>query len=149
MVARITPITSIVRGTRDRMSPCLPRLGAEFAAVEPEKSYVAMLSHLPLRRLRTLPYFIWCTWQIQDQLKLASGLIGYTLRAKILRKESFTLSLWENEAALQRFVQTDPHRQVMRDLVGCLNQPEFQIWTVQGSEAPLVFERELHRLTQR
>ena len=119
----------------------------QFAVVQPEKSYVAMLSYLPVRRLRTVPRFIWCLWQVEDQLKLANGLVGYTLRAKIFAKEFFTLSVWDNEEALRRFVMADPHRGFMRDLIERMGQTEFQVWTVQGAELPLVFERELHRLT--
>ena len=121
----------------------------QFSVVAPEKSYVALLSRLPLRRLRTIPRFIWSTWQVEDQLKLASGLVGYTLRTKLFAKEFFTLSVWENEAALRRFVMENPHRRFMRELVELMHPTEFQLWTVQGAELPLVFERELHRLTRR
>ena len=121
----------------------------QIAVVEPERSYLAMLLRLPLGRLRTIPRFVCRLWQVEDQLRLASGLVGYTLRTKVFAKEFFVLSVWESEAALRRFVIEDPHRQFMHELVGLLGASELQLWTVQGAELPLVFDRELHRLTRR
>ena len=118
----------------------------QAVAVEPERSYAAMVSYLPVRRLRTIPRFLWHVWLIRRQLKHATGLIGYTLQARIFSKHFFTLSVWENEEALSRFIEQEPHRTIMAKLAGAMGETEFQIFSVKGAELPLSFKKELHRL---
>ena len=123
----------------------LPWHGA--VAVEPERSYTAMVSYLPVARFRTVPRFLRHAWRILRQLKQATGLIGYTLRARILARQFFTLSVWESEEALRRFVEQEPHRGIMAKLAGAMGKTEFRFFSVKGTELPLTFEKELHRLT--
>jgi len=42
--------------------------------------------------------------RIQRQLRTSSGLIGYSLRARLASKRFWTLSAWEDAATLQAFV---------------------------------------------
>jgi hypothetical protein len=120
----------------------------QFKAPEPERAYAALLTYLPLKNHLTVPRFLWYTLQIQKQLKQVTGVVGYTLRAKILVKTFWTLSVWENEAALQAFVGQQPHSDVMKMLAGRMGATAFQGWTVKGSEIPLRLENELHRLVR-
>lgn len=117
--------------------------------VEPERSYAAMVSSLPVERFRTVPRFLWHVLQIRAQLKHAAGLVGYTLQARIFSKRFFTLSVWESEEALRRFVELEPHRTIMANLAGATGKTEFKFFSVKGTELPLAFEKELHRLTAR
>jgi heme-degrading monooxygenase HmoA len=48
------------------------------------------------------------------QLHRSGRLIGYAPRAELLTKRFFTLSAWEDEVALHRFVHGQPHAQTMR-----------------------------------
>jgi hypothetical protein len=116
--------------------------------VEPERSYTALVSYLPLKSFRKLPQFLWYVVQIQGQLKRSPGLVGYTLQARIFRKVFFTLSVWDSETALRAFVQQAPHVLIMGKLAGHMAKTEFQQWSVKGSELPLVFEKELYRLSR-
>jgi hypothetical protein len=120
---------------------------SEFAVAEPERSYTAMVSYLPVESFRTVPRFLWYVLQILNQLRHATGLIGYTLQARIFSKRFFTLSVWESEEALRRFVEQEPHRGIVRDLAGAMGKTEFRFFSVKGTELPLTFEKELHRLT--
>jgi quinol monooxygenase YgiN len=87
-----------------------------FRQAVPEREYVAMLTYLPLRSLWNVPQFFYYTGRIQSQLKSAPGLIGYSLLAHVREKRFWTLSVWENDAALERFVGQQPHRQAMLGL---------------------------------
>jgi hypothetical protein len=113
-----------------------------------EREYSAMLTYLPLKNHLTTPRFLWFTLQIQRQLKQTTGVVGYTLRAKILAKTFWTLSAWENESAMQTFVEQQPHSDVMKKLAESMGATAFQRWAVKGSELPLRLDNELHRLAR-
>jgi heme-degrading monooxygenase HmoA len=87
---------------------------------------------------RTRPVF--------DQLVASRGAIGFSLRAKVLGKTAWTLSVWENEADLQAFSGGQPHRQVMADLGPSLSGAKFVRWTVPGSALPPHWDEALKRL---
>jgi hypothetical protein len=45
--------------------------------------------------------------------------------ARVFRKRFWTLSVWENEAALRKFVVQMPHGRVMTALEGKMEQTHF------------------------
>jgi hypothetical protein len=53
--------------------------------VSPDHEYTAMASRLPLRAYRSIPRFLRDTVRIRRQLATISGLVGYTLRADLMR----------------------------------------------------------------
>jgi quinol monooxygenase YgiN len=53
---------------------------------------------------------------VRKQLAAAGGLIGYTLRARPLARDYWTLSVWTDRIALREFMRTPPHVQVMTSL---------------------------------
>jgi hypothetical protein len=119
----------------------------QIDVVDPARSYTALLGYVQLKSFLLLPRFAWYGAQIEKQLKQTAGLIGYRLRAEFFAREFFHLSAWEDETAVQTFVHQQPHLRIMEKLIGRLGKTEFRYWTVKGSELPLVFERELQRLS--
>jgi quinol monooxygenase YgiN len=117
-----------------------------FQQPDPAREYLALLSELPLLRFRDLGAFILYSGRIQGQLKRTPGVLGYSLLAHIQRKQFWTLSVWESESALQDFVVSPPHEQVMRSLRGKMGPTRFVRWTLCGSEVP---PRWAHALTRR
>jgi hypothetical protein len=112
-----------------------------FQEADPGREYLALLSYLPLiRRSRALPRFLWYTFQITRQLRVARGLIGYAMEMRPLRGEFWTLSAWEGEEALREFVGQPPHGHVMRTLAPHMGATNFIRWRAQGSELPLNWE---------
>jgi hypothetical protein len=107
-----------------------------FRQPEPDREYLALLTELPLKRFRDLGSFLLHTWRIRAQLRRTPGLLGYSLRAHILRREFWTLSVWEGDAALREFVVASPHAQVMAALQGKMGQTRFVRWSMRGSELP-------------
>ncbi len=107
-----------------------------FSRPDPDRDYLVLLSELPLRRFRDLAAFLRRTWRIQGQLRRTPGLLGYSLLARILKRQFWTLSVWEGEAALRQFVVENPHRQVMLALRGKMDQTRFVRWSIRGSEFP-------------
>jgi hypothetical protein len=99
--------------------------------------YVALLSFLPLKQYRTIPLFLWLTFQTQRQLHKSQGLIGYSLHAQPLRRQFWTLSAWENQQSLMHFVHQVPHAKIMRMLAPHMGKTQFMQWKVKASEIPL------------
>ena len=103
---------------------------------DPTKDYVVLLTYLPLKRLTSTPAFLRDVQRIRGQLSRASGLIGYSMRARPLRREYWTLSVWDGERALLDFVRHRPHSDVMSALRNRMGPTDFLRWRIGGS-APL------------
>jgi hypothetical protein len=107
-----------------------------FHQPDPDREYLVLLSELPLQRFRDLGVFLLYTWRIQGQLRRTPGVLGYSLLAHIFKRQFWTLSVWESEAALQQFVVDHPHSQVMTALQGKMGQTHFVRWSIRGSAFP-------------
>jgi hypothetical protein len=82
---------------------------------------------------------------ITKQLAAAQGLIAYSLLARPITKNFWTLSVWENEAALQAFVHDPPHVRLMASLTPHMRKTKFVRWKVKGSQLPLRWDDALRR----
>jgi hypothetical protein len=60
--------------------------------MEPGTGYLVMASHLPLKRITATVRFFRGVSAVRKQLATADGLIGYTLRARPLARDYWTLS---------------------------------------------------------
>jgi hypothetical protein len=111
-------------------------------SLEPERDYIALITYLPLTTHWIIPKFLYLTMQIQKQLAESDGAIGYALIAHILKKEFWTMSVWENDDGLSRFVMTGAHLRTMRELVRYLSDKrKFVNVNIKGYEIPLPWER--------
>jgi hypothetical protein len=117
-----------------------------FATPEDSREYVALLSYLPLSTWSVIPRFMRYTLQIRRQLADSGGLIGYSMDANVASREFWTLSVWEDEESLMRFVGRNPHSRVMADLVPYMGQTKFVQWRVSGSNIPLNWEEARNRM---
>ena len=71
--------------------------------IEPDRTYVAMASRLPLQRYRSTLRFLRYTLAIRRQLAAANGLVGYSLYAQLTRKTFWTFSGWADGDSLDAF----------------------------------------------
>ena len=108
-----------------------------FRPPEPDREYLALLTELPLARFRDLGRFVLYTRRIAAQLRKTPGVLGYSLMAHVFSKRFWTLSVWEDDTVLAKFVVQTPHAQVMSALAGKMNQTRFVRWSIRGSEYPL------------
>lgn len=123
--------------------PTLPWISA--GSVDPERQYIALLSYLPVKRGSRIPWFMLHATRIMGQLRRSTGLVGYSLRARLMAKSFWTLSVWEDEAALSRFVRAQPHAGTMAAVAPHMDKPRFVHWTLKGSEVPVDWEDALKR----
>jgi len=103
---------------------------------DPGREYLVLLSYLPLRVYRKIPAFFRYTIQIQGQLRETPGVIGYSMRVKVWKRNFWTLSVWENERALTDFVGKAPHREAMKKISPYMGATKFTRWKVPGSAIP-------------
>ena len=89
-----------------------------------------MASHLPLKRITGTVRFFRAVAAIRKQLATADGLMGYTLRAHVLARDYWTLSVWQDEAALRGFMSTPPHLEIMNSLKPLMGPTKFVTWTI-------------------
>ena len=116
-----------------------------LAPAEPDAEYLVMLTYLPLARLRKLPAFLRVTLAIRRQLEHTDGVLGYSMRARPLRLQFWTLSAWRNRAALNAFVRVRPHLGAMADLRGGMGSARFIEWRVRGATLPPKWEDAMQR----
>ncbi|MGC8603228.1 MAG: DUF3291 domain-containing protein [Desulfomonilaceae bacterium] len=62
-------------------------------------------------------------------------MIGYSLRADLIKNNFWTLSVWENEAALRGFAFAGFHKGVMKLLRKHMGPTRFIKWAVTGADA--------------
>ena len=119
---------------------------AERRPIDPRREYVAMASRLPLTSYRFIPGFLRGTLQIRRQLAQTPGLLGYTLNAGLARKTFWTFSVWEDQASLDKFAVSDPHRRIIGRLRPRMRPTRFEFFPVSGSDLPLTWKQILARL---
>lgn len=104
------------------------------AEMEPGTGYLVMASHLPLTRITATVHFLRAGSAVRKQLAAADGLIGYTLRARPLARDYWTLSVWKDNTALREFVRTPPHVQLMTSLKPYMGPTKFVTWTISAAD---------------
>ena len=104
------------------------------AEMEPGTGYLVMASHLPLRRITATVRFFRGVSAVRKQMAAAEGLIGYTLRAKPLARDYWTLSVWKDKTALREFMRTPPHVQLMTSLKPLMGPTRFVTWTISAAD---------------
>ena len=102
--------------------------------MESGTGYLVMASHLPLKRITATVRFFRAVSAVRKQLATAEGLIGYTLRARPLARDYWTLSVWKDDTALRQFMRTPPHVQVMTSLKPFMGPTKFVTWTASAAD---------------
>jgi heme-degrading monooxygenase HmoA len=116
---------------------------AEF---EPGSEYFVMASYLPLQKLSSTVRFFRAVSAVRKQLADTHGLVGYTLRAKVLGHNYWTLSVWEDESSLRRFMRTPPHLHVMTSLKPFMGATKFVTWNVAADDGRPGWKTAIDRL---
>jgi quinol monooxygenase YgiN len=114
--------------------------------LEPGREYLVMASHLPLRNITSTLRFFRAVGAIRKQLRTAPGLIGYTLRAKPLARDYWTVSVWTDLSALQTFMRTPPHLGVMDSLKPHMGPTKFVQWNITAADGLPGWSGALERL---
>jgi hypothetical protein len=119
-----------------------------LAPVDVGREYVALLSYLPLRSYLKMPLFARFSYAIHRQMLVTPGAVGYSMRAKVLSRQFWTLSVWESERALMEFVAKVPHGKIMKALAPHMGATAFSRWKILGSGIPPRWEDAIRRSVQ-
>jgi hypothetical protein len=120
----------------------------KLAVTAENREYVALLSYLPLRSYWRVPAFFRYTFQIQRQMLETPGAIGYAMRAQVLSRNFWTLSVWENDKALMDFVRKAPHGEAMKMIAPDMGPTKFTRWKVTGDAVPPSWDEAMKREPQ-
>lgn len=104
---------------------------------DPSREYLVLLSFLPLKRLWRISWFALQANRITKQLERSAGVTGYSVNSRLFMGRFWTLSAWEDEAALQAFVRAAPHVATMRAMIPHMDPTRFVRWTVRGVDLPV------------
>jgi hypothetical protein len=104
---------------------------------DPERTYQAFGTKLPLTSALYIPGFLRDTRRIRHQLAAADGIVGYGLLAELRAKTFWTVSVWDDEASLRAFAAAEPHRSIMRRVPGRMGLSAFQPFDVVGTDLPI------------
>jgi len=105
-----------------------------------------MASHLPLIRISATLQFFRGVGAVRKQLATAEGLIGYTLRAKPLARDYWTLSVWKDEPSLRQFMRTAPHVRLMSSLKPIMGLTKFVQWQIAAADGRPTWSDAMARL---
>lgn len=119
--------------------PALPWVRRE--AINPDVTYVAMASRLPLNHYRSVPGFLRDALAIRRQLAGAPGLIGYALDAELAKRTFWTFSVWREREDLDSFAVSDPHRRIITRLRPLMGETRFEFFPLPGKEMPMTWEQ--------
>jgi hypothetical protein len=97
---------------------------------------VVLASRLELPSYRLVPGFMRRALAVHKATKTADGAIGASLDARPAGKVFWTLSVWQDEASLRRFVGHPVHRAVMQRYRGRTKHTTFTTWTI-PADTPL------------
>jgi hypothetical protein len=119
--------------------PALPWV--EGHSIDANGDYVAMASRLPLKSYRSIPGFLRDALKIRRQLAHTPGLVGYALNAQLARKTFWTFSVWDDQASVDTFAVTDPHRQITRALQPLMGTTKFEFFPIAGNALPMTWKQ--------
>ena len=91
---------------------------------------ISMASRLELRRYRDVPRFLLAALRLRQQFGDARGSVQLRLAARPMRRSFFTASIWKDRAALDDFVQTARHAEVMEQFGPLLTRSDFRTWVI-------------------
>ena len=111
----------------------------KFELPDKSREYFARLLH----KYRAIPGFLRFASQIQKQPRSTPGIIGYSLRAKLLSRNLD--SAWDGEKTLMDFVAGIPHGQARKAMMPHLGPTKFTKWNSLCSALRLGWEEAMQR----
>ena len=95
-----------------------------------------MASRLELRRVRDVPSFLAAALRIRRQMLASPGVLGLSLIARPLHRTFWTLSAWQDQAALGAATARQPHVQIMKHFRPRMAASSFVTWTAAALPIP-------------
>jgi uncharacterized membrane protein/quinol monooxygenase YgiN len=97
---------------------------------------IVLISRLQLRRLQDVPSLLRHSLQLRRGVRTVPGAISLRLAARPTRGTFWTWSSWVDQAAMQEYVRSGPHRTLMVDYRDRLSDARFQVLRPGGAPLP-------------
>jgi heme-degrading monooxygenase HmoA len=122
---------------------------SRWKSLEPldaDTEYVVLASSIPPKSFRSTGRLFRGSRAVRRQLLATDGVMGFSMLAEPARKRYATLSVWRDQATLEAFARTMPHRSLMAGLAEEMDSPQFVQWTITGSDGLPHWSDALRRL---
>src|SRR5262245_5579379 len=84
--------------------------------------------------------------RIMKQANAAPGIVGWSLGGDLFKLEFYTLSVWENDDSLRRFVREGDHRAAVEEFERDVRRKSILVYyKVLGQELPLTWKDAIAR----
>lgn len=97
---------------------------------------VVMASRLELRRFRDVPVFVVASLEMRRLFRRTPGADALSLRASLIGRTFWTLSVWESREALRAYAADAAHVAVMRRFHLAMKMSQFVDWSIAGADMP-------------
>ncbi len=135
--------TLFITGMLSLLSACF-YLGApfkavdQFASVPGDRSVVVGITHVTLGDDNEKNNVFWeYTRQVIESLPEHQGYLGHKLRKKLLADEAWTMTVWENEDALDQFVRGSQHGMAIGKGLPAVKSARFVRLVLPRAQTPL------------
>jgi hypothetical protein len=93
------------------------------------------VTRLRIRSFRLVPAFAWWTWRAQAQARRSPGNLRSAVR-KAGGLAFWTMTAWQDEAAMKAYRIASPHREVMPKLLDWCHEASVVRWIQDSGELP-------------
>ena len=119
------------------------------AAVDPAREYVGFTSAFYLKSLLRVPAFIRGAMKIMKQADAAPGVVGWSLGFNLFTLDFYTLSVWQDNDSLRRFVREGDHLTSLTQFEHDMRKSTtFVHYKLVGRDVPATWKDALERLRQ-
>ena len=119
--------------------------GLKDSTITPGREAVVSITHVIVKPGQTSAFFRE-TMAVHDGMGKTPGMIGYSVRREIFGTQGWTVSVWQDEESLRRFVFTPQHMQAMTIGEPLLEASHFYRVKVPYSSLPLDWGKVLELL---
>ena len=126
-----------------------PSPWSQRSAIDPAREYVAFTSAFHLKSLLRVPAFVRRAYKIMKQADAAPGIVGWSLGFNLFTLDFYTLSVWQDNDSLRRFVREGEHLTSLTEFAQDLRKSTtFVHYKLFGRDVPATWKDALERLRQ-
>ncbi len=120
---------------------------ANAAEIVADQDYYVVVTHAYIADgLSDRREFFKLTGNVEASLSSAPGIVNFSKRANLLANEAWTLTVWENRAAVEDFKFNRSHIEAMSNADQVLSGARFARFVVKGADLPVSWELALEQL---
>ena len=108
--------------------------------------FVVSATRFTYRRRRDVPGVWRLAWRLRRGWDGRPGAVGLATAAEILRPVTYSLSVWESEEDLRRFLRSAEHARLVRDYRDRLVEARAVLWRAEGFSLGAAWAEGLARL---